>query len=278
MNFIVCRTRYWVSLWLIVGVVAVLATSTVNAQILFQDGFESGNLTHTQNGIRWAPEGVRASVSSTQVRSGTRSFEFSYEAAADGQDSFSEHRILLTPGYTDLWFMYDLYVPANYYHRTQSGPTNNKFFAIFRNPYPSSGFSVNFSTSANGSGGSDVAAYYFSNRNDQPYIEPASGRNFITSADAGRWHNIIIHIKVPTGQSTNDGVMQLWKNGIPFVNITNLASWGGSGTNYFDQAYILGWSNAGYAQQTDFYVDNFVISDTPLGVNPPGAPGTINVQ
>ena len=277
MNFIVCRTRYWVSLWLIVGVVAVLATSTVNAQILFQDGFESGNLTHTQNGIRWAPEGVRTSISSTQVRSGTRSLEFSFEAVPAGQDSFSEHRVTMTSRYTDLWIMYDLYIPANYYHRPESG-ANNKFFAIFRDPYPASGYSVNFSTYPNGSGGSHIEVHYFNNHAEEPYLTPESGRNFITSADAGRWHNIILHFKVPTGQGTNDGVMELWKNGSRIVNITNLASWGGSGTNYMDQAYLIGWANSGYAQQTDFYVDNFVISDTPLGVNPPGAPGTINVQ
>ena len=243
MNFILRRTRYMTPLWLTVGMVAVLATSTVNAQILFQDGFESGDLTHTQNNIRWAPEGVRASISTTQVRSGTRSFQFSFEGVPNEQDSFSEHRILLTPRYTDLWIMYDLYVPANYYHRTQSDSANNKFFAIFRDPYTSPGFQVNFSTTPNGSGGSNINVHYYDNGAEQGYLSPASGQNFITSSDAGRWHNIIMHFKVPTGQDTNDGVMQLWKNGSEIINITDLASWGGSGMNYFDQAYVLGWSS-----------------------------------
>ena len=280
MNFIFRRTRYMTPLWLTVGMVAVLATSTVNAQILFQDGFESGNLNHTQNNIRWSPGGARTSISTTRVRSGVRSLEFSFEAAANGQDSFSEHRIMLNPGvgYTDLWIRYDLYVPANYYHRTQSDSANNKFFALFRDPYTSPGFQVNFSTEPNGSGGSNIDVRYFNNGLGQGSRSQASADNFLTSTDAGRWHNIIMHFKVPTGQNTNDGVMQLWKNGSEIINITDLASWGGSGMNYFDQAYVLGWSNSGYAQQTDFYVDNFVISDTPLGVNPPGAPGSINVQ
>mgnify|MGYP007022268465 CR=1 FL=1 len=58
--------------------------------------------------------------------------------------------------------------------------------------------------------------------------------------------------------------MQLWKNGNQMVNLTNLASWGGIDENYFDAAYILGWSNSGYASDTLFYVDNFFISNAPL--------------
>ena len=245
---------------------AVTAIFSASDSVLFQDGFESGDLTHTQNNIRWAQEGVRTSISTTPapVREGARSFEFSFEAAVDDKDSFSEHRILLTPKYTDLWIMYDLYVPVNYHHRTQRDSDNNKFFAIFRNPYTSPGFQVNFSTTPNGSGGSNIDVRYMNNGAEQGSLTPTSGQNFITSTDAGRWHTIIMHFKVPTGQNTNDGIMQLWKNGSEIINITNLASWGGSGANYFDQAYVLGWSNSGYTEQTNFYVDNFVISSKPL--------------
>jgi len=256
---------------------AFLAISNAEAQTLFQDGFESGNLSYTQNGIRWG-DSASTVVNALNPRTGTSALQFRYPGVADGQDGWAEQRVELGASYTETWVMFDLYIPANYYHRTQSGAANNKFFALYRNPYTSPGFQVNFSTIPNGSGGSNIEIHSYNNGSESPIQTPTSGSNFITSADAGHWLNIVMHFKVPTGQGTNDGVMQLWKNGSQIVNITNLASWGGTGKNYFDAAYILGWSNSGYANETLFYVDNFVISDSPLGANPPGAPGLVAVQ
>lgn len=231
--------------------------------VLFQDGFESGNLSFTQSGIRWG-DSVRTSVNALNARSGTRSLQFTFPGVADGDDSFSEQRIELTNPYTEIWIRFDLHVPGNYVHRTQSGATNNKFFALYRNPYTAPGFHVNFSTAADGSGGSDLHIHYYDNGVERSVLSPAGGRGFLTSADHGQWHQIVLHVRVPTGQDTNDGVMQLWKNGVQLVNITNLDAWGGTGSNYFDAGYVLGWANSGFSQQTLFYVDNFVIATESL--------------
>ena len=133
---------------------------------------------------------------------------------------------------------------------------------------------MNFSTYANGSGGSNLEVHLFRLGAEQPYQTPSSGKNFITSADLGRWHRIVLHAKVASSGTTNDGTLELWKNGVRFVSGTNMNAWGGDGTNYFDAAYLIGWANSGFAEETNMYVDNFVISTTPLGVNPPGALGT----
>lgn len=260
------------------GMTVLLVTFSVSAQTLFLDGFESGDRSATQNNIRWILPGGNISINSLRPRTGSYAMEFRFPARPDGQDSSAEQRIALGASYTDLWIKYDFYVPTNYYHRTQSGAANNKYFAIYRNPYTNPGFQVNFSTQPNGSGGSHLEIHTQDNGREAPVQSPSSARNFLTSADAGRWHNLILHIKVPTGPSTNDGVMQLWKNGTQIVNLTNLASWGGTGQNYMDEAYILGWSNSGYTNETIFYVDNFEVSNTPLGVNPPAAPPVPTVE
>ncbi len=244
------------------------------ATVLFRDGFESGNLKHTENGIVWGSS-AHTRVSSANPRTGTYSLQFNYLAVPPGKDDWSEQRIQFHRPYTDLWFRYDLYIPGNYYHRIQpSSPSNNKFFAIYRDPYGIPGFQVNFSTEPNGSGGSNLEVHYYYNGTEQKPISPEGAGNFISSADLGHWHTIVIHVKVPSGNDTNDGVMQLWKDGRQFVNITNLDSWGGTNKNYIDAAYLLGWSNSGFTRKTDFYIDNVIVSDSPISPDSPVAPGT----
>ena len=252
------------SLALAAIVACTLTAHDAFATVLFRDGFESGNLTHTASGIVWGSS-AHTRVNSANPRTGSYSLQFNYRAVPPGRDDWSEQRIQFHHPYTDLWFRYDLYIPGNYYHRIQpSSPSNNKFFAIYRDPYRIPGFQVNFSTEPNGSGGSDLEVHYYYNGTEQKPISPASAENFITSADLGHWHTIVIHVKVPSGNDTYDGVMQLWKDGTQFVNITNLDSWGGMDKNYINAAYFLGWSNSGYTQKTDFYIDNVIISDSPI--------------
>ena len=228
-----------------------LTIQGAKAQTLFQDGFESGNLTYTQSGFKWgsttnSSQG-KVSVSSLKPRTGAYSLQFLFPAMPDGQDDWAEQRLEMNSSHTEAWVMYDLYIPDNYYHRSQSGGSNNKFFALYRNPYGTPGFQVNFSTIPNGSGGSNLEIHSYNNGSENPIQTPASGKDFITAADAGHWQNIIMHFKVPTGNGTNDGVMQMWKNGISVVNITNLGAYGGVNQNYFDAAYFIGWSNSGFA-------------------------------
>ena len=92
---------------------------------------------------------------------------------------------------------YDLYVPGNYAHRVVS-PANNKFLAIYRDPYGALGYQVNFSTGPNGSGGSDLGTHYYENGVEGRVIYPASARSFLTAADAGKWRRIVVHMKTPT--------------------------------------------------------------------------------
>jgi hypothetical protein len=252
------------------GYSGVVQGVTPIATYIFQDGFETGNLSHTENGMSWFGS-VATAVSTAQKLTGNYSLAFNYAGVAAGQDSWAEQRIDLGAQHTELWIQYDLFIPSNYDHRNES-PGNNKFIAIYRDPYQTPGFQVNLSTEPNGSGGSHMYIHYYRNGTELSPIFAKS--DFITSADEGQWMNLIMRFKVPTSSSSNDGVIEVWKNGTPSFSVTNMSSFGGSGQNYMDEAYILGWSSAGFSQTTVFYVDNFIISATPLTPSSDSTPPT----
>lgn len=263
-----------------------LAASTLSFQsqagTIFQDGFESGRLAGTQNGAQWGNSNHGSAdglaVSSDRARTGKYSLKFTFAAGGSTDDAWSEQRLRLGAQYKEVWFKYDLFVPSNYYHRS-GGASNNKFLALYAAPYTENGFESNFSTSANGSGGSNLGMHYEKSEasSDEKVDYPASGKNFITSDDRGKWVTIKVHVKVPSGNYKNDGVMQVWKNDVPVIDVRNLDNFG-LVKNYIDEIYILGWSNSGYNETTSFYLDNFIFSDTPIDGAAPIAPTNLIVQ
>lgn len=266
--------------------VLLLAASALSFQskaaTIFQDGFESGALGTIQNAARWSDsnhgpaDGLQ--VSADRARTGKYSLKFTYGGGASTDDAWSEQRFKLGGQYKEVWFKYDLYIPDNYNHRSVS-PSNNKFLALYAAPYTENGFESNFSTSANGSGGSNLGMHYEKSESssDEKVSYPESGKGFITTADRGKWVSIKVHLKVPSGNFANDGVMQLWKNDVPVIDVRNLDNYG-LVKNYIDEIYILGWSNSGYTETTSFYLDNFIFSDTPIGGTSPAAPTNLVVQ
>ena len=137
--------------------------------VLFQDGFEAGRKGPAQNGFTWSDNTNGIAVSNAQAFTGSYSLLFPFEAVPQGEDSFQEQRIRFGRQMTDVWISYDLYVPSNYAHRSDS-PSNNKFFAIFNNNY-NPGFQVNFSLTPDGQQGSRIGIYYFSTGDAQPAID-----------------------------------------------------------------------------------------------------------
>ena len=265
----------------LLAIAALLAlTPLAHAGTLFQDDFESGALNKSQSGATWG-NSVNTSVTTTNPKDGGYALQFDYETTQNGIYAWTEQRFKLGTAHTDLWFSYDLYVPSNYYHRELSGQANNnKFLAIYRNPYTTPGFQINFSLEPNGSGGSDLTIHSYDNGREQGILHPSTGKNFITSSDLGRWMHLVAHVKVPTSSGSGDGVLQMWKDGTAVANFTNVTDYGGSGQNYIDEGYILGWANSGFAQHTVFQVDNFQVSDSPIGVSqtvPPAAPTGVHV-
>ncbi|WMS86195.1 heparin lyase I family protein [Pleionea litopenaei] len=231
------------------------------AEPLFNDGFESGSLNNSSNGVSYVSS-KNISVTQEKAKDGSYAMKFSYPAAPLGTDSFSEQRVKY-PQTNELWIKYDLYIPDNYYHR-MDGASNNKFLAVFKTDYRSPGFQVNWSLQPNGSGGSSLSIHRYHNGQLQRAFEPSGGANLITPSDRGTWMTIMAQIKVPSSESANDGVMKMWKNGVLVCNETALNMYGGNGENYTDELYILGWANSGYTEATYFYVDNLLINNEPF--------------
>jgi hypothetical protein len=254
------------------------------AGIFFQDGFESGNMSHTQNGAAWIDH-ASTTVNTTKPNGGKYSLEFNYPGVPDGQDGWAEQRFTLGGKYPDIWASYDLFVPTNYYHRIQNtigyGSNNNKSFIHFwegaySNPAgPLLGIE-NWPLSDGSSSGS-VRIFkpnYFDSHNH-------ACAHTINLSDRGQWIKITMHFKYASS-ANNDGVAQIWKtykNGITDLacDISN-GKWYVAGAAGFDTGYLLGWANSGFATNTKFYIDNVVFSDTPLLPNvqaPPNPPAGI---
>jgi hypothetical protein len=61
---------------------------------------------------------------------------------------------------------------------------------------------------------------------DQPgnnyYGQASDPANYVsTNNDLGRWQEWIIHVKLASGTSTKDGVVQIWKNGVKEMEYLN---------------------------------------------------------
>lgn len=106
------------------------------------------------------------------------------------------------------------------------------------------------------------------------------GGQIFEIADRGKWLTIIVHAKYAT-PANDDGTFRLWKvrdgETIPVLDKTDDA-WYVPGQPGFDQGYLLGQSNSGFAEDTIFYIDNIKFSTTSLlegpgGGEPPAPPG-----
>lgn len=230
----------------------------------FTDGFESGGLSSTGNGVSWSSS-ANTTVNTTRPYAGSYALQFKYTGVPTGSDSVAEQRVNC-PQTGEVWCRYWLWVPSNYYHRDESpGASNNKFFAAYSKLYENPGFQVNVSTepitSGPNTGGSDLYVHYYTNGVDRAARLAASA--FIVPADYGAWMKLVIRVKPSSGAGALNGIVQVWKNDVLTANITNLDAYDAT-KNYIDQCYLLGWANSGYTNDTYFYVDDFSIGPTSL--------------
>ena len=241
-----------------------------NAVIYLQDDFESGSLTApvAMAGFGWngspADPGYQASVSPTRAHGGTSSLRFPYRAGTIDEDAWVEQRFTMGNNLTEVYVRYWLYIPSNYAHRDSPGGDNNKFFRIWDDNYGhvKLGSSLWPQSPSNPSAGS----YLMLERAN--YNEPGMGgynfptaQNFISPADYGKWMRIQLYFKLDTG--SGNARMKVWKNYALVLDSGNFANPAGPYLNAFQNGYILGWSNSGFNELTELYVDDFTMSNTP---------------
>ncbi|VAX12909.1 hypothetical protein MNBD_GAMMA24-2766 [hydrothermal vent metagenome] len=285
----------------------------VSAVYFFSDSFESGNMSATNtNGFRWEqnnntsivtqnpdegpvvvyenyprhvtypltmPDG---SVRDWHAKNGTHSLRFKYRTGKH----WVEQRFDLGKPLRELWIRYWLRVPINFTYGTGSR-RNNKFFSIWMDNYEAKGdgSTVWLGMEPYKNTGATLGFTY----SDGKYTGSEGYKQhtpFITTADRGRWMQIILHLKVESKDGAKDGIVQTYRRWAGESKFTKLHETlnaplrvPDSGHDGFNRGYILGWVNAPYAQNTEWLLDDFTISDTSLlATSTPKTPTSVLAQ
>jgi hypothetical protein len=253
---------------------------------LFSDTFAGGSFASAQNGFNWGGDnsndnGSTAIVQTNDPNAGDYALRFRYNANI--VDASAERRIYFGQEMTDFWMRYDLLIPSNYAHRVHpsGGGNNNKFgLAIWGggddnyNDPTTPGIDINFWSG----GGANISfgdVYYFTSPSpypdfDESAFEPLDAQgDAITSADLGQWLTLTFHAWTAAGPGQFGGLRVYRRRaftGSHLLWCDSSAQNTGDGSNYltgqtgFDVLYLMGWSNTGYVQQTDFFMRNVQIA------------------
>ncbi|MEP0002457.1 MULTISPECIES: hypothetical protein [Marinobacter] len=268
-----------------------LGASSAQGSTLIEDGFESGDFSTNsmQNGdsFRWSASNV--SVSNVTSRSGSNSAQFIFGPDPDGEDSWRELGFRFGKPVSEIWVEYWILYPDNYYHRSQSGSSNNKFFQLNYNGAPKQMLTVE---SAVQGGGNSMMRRFLSTtqRPDGSVNWPVnddSSRDFIGGSgefaiQKGSWTKIMIHYKSGSDGTRNDGRAEVWVND-KLIHGLDWPFWEPDNGGMINGGYILGWANSGFSQATRIYVDDFKIYDAPpdgssgAPSNPPSPPAEFEI-
>ena len=262
-----------------INIFAFLAISVsvkVMAAQMVTDSFETGDLSHSENGFSWG-QSESISVSTTFPRTGKYSLKFTFPASSPGKDSFSEQRFDLGSEYSEITVQYYIYYPngsegigPKYAQRLGESPDNNKFIRLWGNSPRTDPSTSSIQVGASmwpRVGYSHIGAEYKSTYNGSPVLDmdrhgiPLA--SLVDSSTVGTWIKVKYHAKAATS-ANNDGVLQIWINDELRTDIQNLAIYPGDGyLNGFTGGYLLGWSNTGFDSTTNIYIDDIVIFTGP---------------
>ena len=257
----------------------------VPATPYFEDGFESGDLKSNHDGFRWAGGQGGAGgdempiVTGALARPGAKSLRFRFVGGPTSDDAWSEQRFRLGRKLSEVYISFSLYIPgpgdahlgtASYRHRDDpAGPINNKVFRLWDVDYNRSDVQFGFSTRLMPGGLSRLTREWLVRGSDGRLQENSTGNAYpewITDQDRGHWIQVQIRGRLSRGPNADDGLIQVWKNGRLVVDQQGMhfwSDWAGA-NNYFLNGYLLGWANSGFDETTHLYVDDVVISATPI--------------
>ena len=223
--------------------------------IIFADGFNTGDLSHAEGDARWTSTKEITIVEN----SGNFVADFRYEGSSDlSADAFAELRFDLGEVYPELWLQYDLYIPAHYHHRDAESSDNNKMLRLWHTEY-SDEEKVGFSAWQNTNGFSTATADW---RKIGEGIGSKGARvdDFITADDLGKWMSLKVYVKAATANAP--GTFKLWKNGeLVMDNEDILENYATDEEHGYRKGYLLGWSNSGFNEETHLLIDNVVFSE-----------------
>ena len=238
-----------------------------HAQLIAEDNFDSvvGGQGVSPPAAFWG-SGVRTTVRDDVSHSPSNSLRFNFKSEAQGsEDAWAEQRFNLGGERTELTIMYDLYIPANYHHRSAGGSTNNKFLRLWTNGYGDDEKIGGSFHVGDGSVISDISVEYRSNPGQG--MSKKDKQPFILSSDLGKWMAIKIYARAATNSS--NGKYEIWKNGNRILN-HSVENNHHPGTQGWTTGYLFGYANSGFDTQVWLNMDNvrfydtFVDGDTPV--------------
>lgn len=250
---------------------ALTGAGSAYSAVIFQDDFSSGGFDKTNGGARWTSR-VDVNIASSPNVVGPNSAKFTFKGSSDlSEDAFSEMRFDLGGLYKELWIQFYLYVPDNYYHRDATSTDNNKVLRLWPADY-NNNEKVGLSAWRGSGGGSTMIADWSSQGDG---IGPKGDRysSFITSADRGRWMKLKVHV-IAAASSSVPGSIRVWKNDELIIdNYQIMDSYYGGEPHAYRYGYLLGWSNSGFNETTNMYIDGVIFATSENDLDG-GATGT----
>jgi hypothetical protein len=309
---------------LLIIITSIISTPNIRAELLFEDDFSSGDTSKNNDFFRWGRDGGIN-------QPGTNSSMIEDVESPDGSigkaltftfGRWQEVRFHLTRSldekrtdqnisdtyYKEVWLSYDLFVPANYYHRSSGsgyeGSNNKGFFYLWHGPYESAQTQTATSLQWWPSGvyrsedGVSIQSLQTWGHTFVPdYVSPLHtsegeghypmrfSKAFIPQ-DYGKWVNYTFRIYAGSVPGAKDGVVEIYKNNkliIQFLNYDSVREEVGRPLGY-DKGYLLGYANTGFSEETIFRMTNFRFGTSKEGVmgtgikSLPNAPSNLSIK
>lgn len=289
----------------VTGLISSSTLALANGDTIVSDSFESGDFSvPSAPGFRWSTNSSMTSIvtSTTEVFRKTPINE-PRPAGSNWEAKNGDHalRLLYNPGQhwteqkfyfsepqPEIWMSFWLRVPTNYSHPKTDGADNQKLFRIWMDGYGSKGEGSTVGTSFRGDG--TGGSYFFAkvNKGDHQGTGPDKSRAPFISvpSDRGRWMHFVVHAKSESLPDADDGLFQIWRKweGEPeYTNTHDLRQQPikvSSKTKGFAAGYLMGYANAAYPEITEFLIDDFELSTSPLflDVEAPEPPSNLLVK
>lgn len=247
---------------------------------IFEDDFEAYPLGSDiagegANGFQWQGGGVGGGIEVTNEHSfsGTKSLVFRYPGEPDlSEDSSREKRFILAAdgasSPSELWFEYMVRVPDNWEHRDPIGGSGNKLISMWAERYNNSlgdaEITIEWQRATTTRSFLRQAVVTDANRlaDDQPSQQLIKGTIFDASM-RGTWIRLRYHYRIGGTDAVNDPtIIDIWRDNTKICearrdyNMKGYPPENPPGLNYFRHGYLFGWSNSGFTEDTNFYVDD----------------------
>ncbi|MEX0604300.1 MAG: hypothetical protein WD623_11305 [Marinobacter sp.] len=282
-----------------------LLAIAAHAEPIFFDSFESGDTSATNNnGFTW-DKNNRTSVVKTKVveyndtaqdtvftsnrnwksNNAEHSLSFLYES----NESWTEQRFKIGKPYSEIWMGFWLRVPTNFTHpKTPNAGDNQKLFFLWMDGYSTKGegSSVGMEFRGNGRGGSYFYGKISPGGNRGAGIDKGIASFIEVPKHRGKWMHLVVHVTSESFVGAKDGLMEVWRKWegtseyVKTQDLKNQPIRLSSRVNGFANGYLMGWANAVYPVDTEFLIDDFELSTTPLFLhsNAPNSPSGIAIK